>query len=144
MKRLLYALIVLFISANLFGQSIQFIKNFGDVCPDFGLSVDQTKDNGYILLGHTQNYSAVGQQDILLIKTDSLGNFLWQKLFGGSNLDFGQSVQQTFDKGFIICGFTNSFGAGGNDIYIVKTDSIGNFQWQNTFGGTGNDYGYCV
>jgi len=125
-------------------QPIQFIKHYGDACPDFGLSVDNTSDGGYILLGHTQNFIATGHQMLYLIKVDSFGNQQWQQVLGGNNFDFGQSVKQTTDGGFILFGFTNSFGAGGYDMYLVKTDSTGNLQWQQTYGDTANDYGYSV
>lgn len=125
-------------------QTIQFIKHYGDACPDFGLSVDNTSDGGYILLGHTQNFIATGHQMLYLIKVDSAGNQKWQQVLGGNNFDFGQSVKQTTDGGFILFGFTNSFGAGGYDMYLVKTDSAGNLQWQKTYGDTANDYGYSV
>ena len=146
MKKIYYLIIItlfLLLNVSLFSQSEQFIKYYGADCPDFGLSLDKTTDGGYILLGHTQNFGAQ-IQDVYLIKIDSSGNEIWHKLFGGSDLDFGQSVQQTTDKGFILCGFTKSFGAGGNDIYIIKTDSSGNFLWQQTYGGTNDDYGYCI
>ncbi len=126
-----------------FSQSTQFIKYYGDICPDFGLSLDMTDDGGYILLGHTENFGAQ-YLDMFLLKIDSIGNVEWQELYGGFNLDFGQCIQITDDKGFILCGFTNSYGAGGYDIYIVKTDSLGNFEWQQTYGGTANEYGYSV
>jgi hypothetical protein len=143
MKRLIIISIIVLISLNLIGQTNQFIKFYGDYCPDFGLSLDMTDDGGYILLGHTENFGAQ-YQDMWLVKIDSIGNIEWYKLFGGTNLDFGQSIQITNDKGFILCGFTNSMGAGGFDIYVVKTDSVGNFQWQQTFGGLNNEYGYCI
>jgi hypothetical protein len=58
--------------------------------------------------------------------------------------DFGQSIDKTDDGGYILCGFTSNYGAGGNDIYLVKTDVAGNQLWQKTFGGSGTEYGYCV
>lgn len=143
MKKFIFITILTLTICHSFGQQVQFIKYYGDGCPDFGLSLDTTVDGGYILLGHTQNFGAL-VQDMYLIKVDSLGSLQWQKLFGGAGLDFGQCIRQTADKGFILCGFTNSSGAGGYDIYLVKTDSLGNFQWQQTYGGNSDDYGYCV
>jgi len=131
------------IFSSLMSQPTQFIKTYGDVCHDMGLSLDLTVDGGYVLLGHSENFGA-SLMDIYLIKVDSTGMLEWQRVYGGAHYDFGQSVIQANDKGYVICGFTNSFGLGGYDIYIIKTDSIGNIEWEKTFGGTNNDYGYCI
>ena len=68
----------------------------------------------------------------------------WSKTFGGSGDEVGYSVQQTADGGFIIAGATSSFGAGGGDVYMIKTDGSGNEQWSKTFGGSGYEVGYSV
>jgi len=116
-------------------------KIFGGDDEDQGYSVQQTEDGGYIIAGTTKSFS-VGAYDVYLIKTDALGNKQWQKTFGGAEDDFGYSVRQTKDSGYIIAGMTESFGAGGKDVYLIKTDASGNKQWQKTFGGAEDDGAY--
>ena len=105
---------------------------------DNAASVRQTSDGGYVIVGKTYSYS--NDDDVWLIKTDTLGNKLWDKTFGGSGKDEANSVQQTSDGGYIIAGSTNSSGAGHNVAWLIKTDSDGNKQWDRAFSGSGNDY----
>ncbi len=127
------------IKTDSFGNE-QWNKTFGGLPDDHGKSIQQTSDNGYIIIGVTESYTAIGR-DAWLIKTDSSGNEQWNKTFGGSDSDYGYSVKQTADGGYIILGVTYSYGAGYDDIWLIKTDSSGNKQWDRTFGGSSNDQG---
>jgi len=118
-------------------------KAFGGSLWDFGYSVQQTSDGGYIIAGETKSYGA-GGWDVWLIKTDVDGNDIWDKTFGGSFDDHGQSVQQTSDGGYIIVGYTDSYGAGQSDVWLIKTDADGNEVWDKTFGGGDGDLGMSV
>jgi len=127
---------------------ILWTKTFGGSSREEGRSVQQTLDGGYIVAGFTRSYGA-GNYDVWLIKTDSLGDTLWTRTFGGSQWDWANSVQQTYDGGYIITGFTNSYGTWLRDLWLIKTDESGDTLWTKTFGrGTGfnspMDEGMCA
>ena len=118
-------------------------KTFGGANTDYGTSVQQTSDGGYIVAGYTWSYGA-GSSDVWLVKTDASGSKTWDRTFGGADEDYGNSVQQTSDGGYIMTGYTYSYGAGSGDVWVVKTDASGNKAWGKTFGGTGDDYGASI
>ncbi len=107
--------------------NIQWAKTYGGKDDDFAYSVQQTSDGGYIVAGYTASFGA-GERNIFLIKTDAKGNIQWAKTYGETDiLDSGiPSVQQTSDGGYILVSTTISFGAGGADIFLIKTDARGN------------------
>ena len=118
-------------------------NTFGGSDNDYGYSVQQTSDGGYIITGYTESYGA-GLDDVYLIKTDATGVEQWSNTYGGSDDDHGYSVQQTSDGGYIITGYTESYGAGLDDVYLIKTDATGAEQWSNTYGSSGYEYGHSV
>jgi hypothetical protein len=100
-------------------------------------SIARTADSNYVLC-------AYGSSSVILIKIDTAGAIIWEKRYGGAGIDVGISVEQTRDTGFVIGGYTSSFGAGGSDYYLIKTDSTGTLQWSKTFGGADEEQCYCV
>jgi len=137
----LNSLLLVFFFSLAFSSSAQitFQKTFGGNQSTFGYSVQQTTDGGYIMTGLTS--FGAGNEDVYLIKTDSHGNTLWKKTYGGIDSDCGFSVQQTADGGYIIVGYSESFTGGTSDVYLIKSDANGNQIWTKTFGGSRNDQG---
>ena len=97
----------------------QWNRTFGGHSYDIGTSIDKTKDGGLIISAITETYGS-GEEDVWLIKTDSNGIEQWNKTFGRMYDDRGISVQQTDDEGYIITGYTNSYGAGNDDVWLIK------------------------
>jgi hypothetical protein len=116
---------------------------FGGIGDDEACSVQQTLDGGFVVAGQTIS-SGAGEYDVWLIKTDASGNRLWDRTFGGAEFDLGRCVQQTSDGGYVVAGFTFSFGAGSADVWLIKTDSMGERIWDKTYGDTNSDYGYSA
>jgi len=118
-------------------------KTFGGAGRDMGWSIQKTCDDEYIIIGDTDSHDAEST-DVWLIKTDSEGNEVWNKTFGGHGYDAGRSIQETSDGGYVIVGDTQSYGAGGQDIWLIKVDSSGVEQWNRTFGGSENEWGQSI
>lgn len=130
--------------------ALQWQKALGGSVGEEASSIQQTADGGFIVTGIARSYDGdvTGQHgggDFWLVKLDSAGTIQWQKCFGGSTLDFGYSVHQTTDGGYILSGYTLSnngdvTGNHGNyDTWVVKVNSSGNLQWQKCLGGTGDE-----
>ncbi len=118
-------------------------RTFGGSDGDIGSSVQQTADGGYIVVGNTVSF---GDEygDVWLIKTGIDGAEEWNQTFGGSDYDEGLSVQQTADGGYILVGYTGSFGAGRMDVWLIKTGVDGTEEWNQTFGGIDAAIGHSV
>lgn len=116
-------------------------KIYGGTGDDYGGSVRQTTDGGYVIAGSTTSFGN-GYQ-VYLIKTDSLGDTLWTNNYGGIEEDQGYSTQQTSDGGYIITGYTSSYG-NGYQVYLVKTNAIGDTIWTKAHGTANYEWGFCV
>ena len=121
----------------------QWSRTFGGPYSETAQSVYQTACGGFIIVGETESFGA-GKTDFWLVKTDAQGNEEWSQTFGGAEWDAAFSVQQTTCGGFIIAGSTDSFGAGGRDFWLIKTDLQGNKEWSQTFGGPDWDEAHSV
>ncbi|MCM1988014.1 PKD domain-containing protein [Methanococcoides seepicolus] len=130
----------------------EWTKNYGGTLYDAGLSVRQTVDGGYILVGRSKSSDGdvaanSGGYDVLIIKTDALGEIEWQKNYGGSADDKPAGIIQTSEGGFFISAYTKSADGdleglpvqGDYDLWTIKTDANGTIEWQKVFGGTDSD-----
>jgi len=123
--------------------NLQWTKTIGGEKDDYGRSLIQTSDGGYAIAGKTYSFGA-GYADVYVIKLDAHGNLQWTRTVGGPESEEGNSLIQTSDGGYAIAGYTESFGAGGADVYVVKLDAKGNLQWTKTIGGKNADGGSSI
>ena len=114
-------------------------KTYGGLRVDRGTHVALTSDGGFAVTGLTAS-SDHGSNDIWLFKTDAAGNLQWEKTYGGSTSEWGRTVAETPDGGFIVAGSTSSFGAGGWDAWLIRTDAVGDTLWTRCYGGPANDF----
>lgn len=115
------------------GDSL-WAKIFDSPNIEVGYEVEQTTDGGYMLAGRKDG-ETVGDSDFYLLKTNSNGDSLWAKTYGGDDMDRAFTAMQTSDGGYILGGFTASFNVEYHDFYIVKTDADGDTLWTRIYGG---------
>ncbi len=120
----------------------RWFKNYSFNETNIGATLVNTHDNGFAILCNSGDFD--NNFDIVLLKTDSKGNKQWEKTFPGDSIDYGFSLAQTTDKGFIIAGYTHSFGNGMNDFYLIRTDKNGNTLWDKTYGGVSGEQATAV
>ncbi len=141
--RILLTLLSYFAYLHCRAQQVTFKESLGGNLPDYGYSVIQAYDKGYVAAGSTASFS-YGNSDVYVIKTDSNGTLKWSKHFGSPNIEVGRCVEELKDSSLIIVGFTNNVNANGYDVYLLHLDSQGDSLWAKTYGGTGWDFAYAV
>ncbi|MBU1935932.1 T9SS type A sorting domain-containing protein [bacterium] len=121
-------------------------RTYGGLCDDYCQAAAITSDGGYLLVGMTINCEEF-HYDFFILKTDANGDSLWSRTYGGSRDDVCSSVAQTSDGGYILGGWTNSFGPGmpwSNNFWLIKTDANGDSLWSRIYGGRDDDECYSV
>ncbi|HYV93822.1 MAG TPA: aryl-sulfate sulfotransferase [Chitinophagales bacterium] len=156
----LASIIVVYATYGQIAPAIEWQKSLGGSANDYGNSIQQTTDGGYIVAGSTSSNDGDvsgnnGPGDFWVVKLDGSGSLIWQKCLGGSGGEQAYSIQQTTDGGFIVAGSTqsNDGNVSGNhtvvyaptvDYWVVKLDVDGNLIWQKCLGGFGDDRGQSV
>lgn len=123
---------VFFLSNDLLAQTT-WRRSYGGYGSDEARSVRETMDGNFVVCGSTGSFGAGG--DVYLFLLDPLGDLIWSRTYGGSGVDKGMCVRELPDGGFVVAGITNSFGAGGYDGYLIRTNTVGDTLWTRTYGG---------
>lgn len=136
-------------AASLLPPQLQGASNYNFSPRDFGYSVVQTSDGGYVYTGST---TVNGNEDIIFAKTDAAQTLQWAFAYGGKGAESGAEVRATSDGGYMIAGTSNA--SGSSDVVLIKTDASGKVQWSKTYGGPvkeeaqamelGTDGGYII
>lgn len=141
--------------------TIEWQKTLGGTSPDFASSIQQTMDGGFIVAGYsksnngdvTGHHGTTATNDYWVVKLDSLGTIEWEKSLGGTLTEFGTSIQQTADSGFVVAGWSLSNdgdvtghhgGSNTYDYWVVKLSATGSLTWQKSLGGNGFDYANSI
>jgi hypothetical protein len=124
--------------------NMEWNRKYGGTRVEGASMVIATPDGGYALAGSTQSAFGSADADFWLVKTDSSGNMEWNGTYGGTSFDFASSLVATSDGGYALAGRTESHIAGYSDFWLVKTDASGNMQWNQTYGGTGDNWAYSL
>jgi len=142
MKKLLIMSVVLFVTAmNAHTtRAQQWANTYGGSDADVAYSLQETSDGGYVWSGSTGD-----DKNAWVVRTSSDGTIAWQKTYGGSSYDWAASIQETsFVSGYIIAGYTESFGAGGADVWVLKLNTDGTVAWEKAYGDVDSDEVTCV
>ena len=123
--------------------SMLWSQTYGGAGDDYAYSVIQTSDGGYALAGSTDSFGP-GETNAYLVKTNANGNMIWSQTYGGRATNEATAVIQTSDGGYALAGYTDSYGAGSYDFWLIKTDANGNMLWNQTYGGPGDDEAYSI
>jgi hypothetical protein len=122
---------------------VPWAKSYGSTSSDRGTAIQQTADGGFVVAGTTYSLGSP-YSDVWVVKLNNSGVIEWEKTYGGAGDDGADAIQQTADGGYIVSGYTDSFGAGALDFWILKLDSTGGIEWEKTFGGANNERAFSV
>ena len=124
-------------------QGDGWAATYGGASNDMAYSVQETNEGGYVVAGRTKAFGA-GREDFWVLKLRNDGTVEWQKTYGGDNYDWVKSIQQAGEGGYIVAGETSSFGAGKDDIWLLRLRPDGTVEWQKTYGGDKDDWAESV
>jgi hypothetical protein len=145
MRQLLLIAMLVVVTAGVASAELETVWSgtYGGVAADGFRQAIPTSDGGFIAVGYTYSFGA-GDVDVFVVKTDAGGDTLWMRAYGGTSLDYGHGVCETGGGAFVVAGYTMSYGAGREDVYLLKLDAAGDTLWVRTYGGSGLDEARAV
>lgn len=145
MRELLLIAMLVVVTAGVAQADLETVwsSTYGGAAADGFRQAIPTSDGGFLAAGYTYSFGA-GDVDVFVVKTDAGGDTLWMRAYGGASLDYGHGVCETSDGAFVVAGYTMSYGAGREDVYLLKLDAGGDTLWARTYGGSGLDEARAV
>ncbi len=122
-------------------QDTAIVRTFGGPYYEEGRQIIECADGGYAVIGTTGSDQS-NNTNFYLLRLDEELNCMWNRNYGGAEVEWGYSIVEDANGNFLLCGYTNSFGEGGYDILVYKVDPLGNIIWQHTYGGSDWDFAY--
>jgi uncharacterized delta-60 repeat protein len=123
--------------------SFEWQRIYGGYGDDVAYYIQETSDEGYIVGGDTDSFG-INESELWVLKLTSIGDIEWERIYGGSDNDYLNCIQETSDGGYVVTGNTYSFGAGDSDILALKLSFAGDIEWQRTYGGSEEDAAYYI
>jgi hypothetical protein len=120
-----------------------WMRAYGGDGMDYGCGVCETGDGCYVITGYTMS-SGAGKEDVYVVKINAAGDTIWTRTYGGPEPDEGRAVCATHDGYLMVTGCTDSYGAGLNDLYLLKLDAAGDTVWARTYGSSRFDWGQSI
>ncbi len=135
-------LMVILSSQALFAQGpdVLWTRAYGGSAHEQLHDIQITADGGFIAAGSTESYGA-GGEDVYLVRTNANGDTLWTRVYGGANEDYAYSIEPAAGSGWIVAGSTASFGAGSDDVWVLRLNANGDTLWTRTLGTAQIDQG---
>lgn len=126
--------------------NLVWTHTYGGVNFEEARAVQPTSDGGYVFTGYTTSFGAgtPAQENIYVVKTNSIGDTIWTRAYGGVNDEIGYSIEQTPDGGYLVAGYTSSYGVGSSDAWLLRLNASGDTLWTRTYGGPGGEGAYWL
>jgi hypothetical protein len=136
---------IILIKTDSYGNQEWSPKFFGGNLNDSACSVQVTNDGGFIIAGSEEiSTNGIVTSKIFIVKTNAQGDSIWTKVIGGNKNDVAYFIQLNGQSGYLVTGYSESYGTGGKDAILVNLDLNGNMNWMRTYGTNSDYYSKCV
>jgi hypothetical protein len=130
------------VKTNALGDTL-WTRTYGGTRDYLGFSVQHTADGGYVIAGYCGTWEP-NSDDVYLVKTDSNGDTVWTRTYGRTGNEWSNCIQEVTGGGYIMAGRTKPAGVREGDVYIIRTNPMGDTIWTRAYGGGYDDCGFSI